>query len=451
VRKILVFSLVLLGLSCSLFKARIAPYPTGVIFPLEEAGRVEFEGRIVGRLAQDEAGRVFFSTDKGYLYCLDSATKEISWFFTNPFPFGSAPVLGQERLFVWDREGSLFCLDKKGLYLWDSKIADGISSPISLDRERVYVATEEGSLDALSQDRGEFLWRFETGGTVTAAPVFFDNQIYLGSGDGKIYIMSPKGRLRGTIDIGSPIQVTPLVDGHRLYVGAEDRTFQCYDLRRNKRKWKITAGGRLLASPRADRKRVFFQASNGVLYALDKKGGNVLWWWISPSKSRHDLEFDEEKVLATSSSPYFYTLDVKSGKTIGKYDAKEEIRSNPVWAEPYLFFALFDPSVSKGRIVILRKEMSVRLSPSLASPQPVGTEVGFTASATGFYRPQFEFSLVRGEERTIVQAASEQTTWVWFADKEGSYTISLKATDEKHSQEVEISYEITKNDKANGR
>jgi outer membrane protein assembly factor BamB len=451
VRRALVFGLALVALSCSLFRAKVAPYPTGVIFPLEEAGRVEFEGRTIGSLARDEAGRIFFSTDKGYLYCLDSATREISWHFANPFPFGSAPALGQERLFIWDREGSLFCLDKKGTTLWDSPIAEGISSPISLDHERVYVGTEEGSLVALSQATGESLWRFETKGIITAAPVFFDNQVYLGSGDGKIYILSPKGRLRDAIDLGSPIQVTPLVDGHRLYVGAENSFFYCYDLRNQKRKWVIRANGRLLASPRADRKRVFFPASNGVLYALDKKKGNILWWWISPSKSRYDLEFDGKNILATSSSPFLFSLDVKSGKELGRYDAKEEIKSNPVWAEPYLSFALFDPSVSKGRILFFRKEIRVNLSPSLASPRPVGAEVGFTASATGFYRPQYEFSLVSGEERTIVQASSERVTWVWFPAKEGIYTIRVRAKDEKQSKEIEISYEITKNDKTTGR
>jgi outer membrane protein assembly factor BamB len=451
VRKALVFSLVLLAFSCSLFKAKITPYPMGVQFPLEEAGRVEFDGRIIGGLVTDEAGQIFFSTDKGDVYCLDSATREVSWHFVNPFPFESAPVLGPERLFVWDRVNSIFCLDKKGTALWDSSISEEITSPIALDRERVYVGTEKGSLVALSQTTGESLWRFETGGIITAAAAFFENQIYLGSGDGMIYVLSPMGHLRGTIDIGSPIRVTPLVDGRRLYAGAENHTFFCYDLRRNKRKWKITAGGRLLVSPRSDRKRVFFQASNGVLYALDKKKGSILWWWIAPSMSRHDLELDGEKILATSSSPDFYVLDVKSGKTLGKYEAKEEIRSNPVWAEPYLSFALFDPSVGKGRIVFLRKELSVRISPSLAPPQPAGTEVSFTASATGFYRPRFEFCLFRGDERTVVQAASEQTTWVWYADKEGSYRISVRAIDEKQSQEVEIAYEIVKNDKAADR
>jgi outer membrane protein assembly factor BamB len=449
-KKILVFGLVLFSFSCSLFKAKIAPYPSGVIFPLEAAGNVEFEGLIVGSLVDDSAGKLFFATDKGYLYCLDSATQKISWCFSNPFPFGSAPVLGESRLFIWDQEGSLFCLDKNGTYIWDSEIGGGISSPISVDAERVYVGTEEGSLYALGQDQGESLWHFETGGIIMAAPVFFESQVYLGGGDGKIYILSQSGRLRGTIDIGSPIQVTPFVDGRRLYVGAEGRTFCCYDLRSNKRKWKITAGGRILAPPEVDKKRVFFPASNGVLYALDKKGGNILWWWISPSRSRYELGFDGEKILAASSSPLLFSLDARSGKPLGKYDAKEEIRSNPVWVEPYLSFALFDSSDGKGEIVFLQKQVDVQLSASLASPQPVGTEISITASATGFYRPAFEFSLTQGEETVVVQAASEAATWVWFTDKEGSFTVSVRVKDEKQSEEAKLSYEVTKNDKSTG-
>jgi outer membrane protein assembly factor BamB len=451
VKKALVFSLVVFAFSCSLFRTRIQPYPTGAIFPLEEAGRVEFEGRIVGELAKDEAGQLFFSTDKGYLYCFDSSTQKISWQFASPAPYGCPPALAPERLFVWNQDNSVFCLDKKGTLLWQVKVSERISSPVSLGREKVYLGTETGSLLALSQASGELLWGFETGGEISVPPVFFGNQVYLGGGDGQLYNLSAGGRLRRTIDIGSPILVTPLVDGHHLYIGAEDRTFCCYDLRNMKKKWMITAGGRLLARPQADEKRVYFPASNGVLYALKKKGGDILWWWISPSRSRYELGSDGEKLLATSSSRTLYSLDRKTGKVLGKYDAEEEIRSNPVWEDPYLFFALYDPSVSKGSIVLLHKEVGVKLTASLDSPQPVGTEISFTAAGTGFYRPQFEFSLVKGEERTVVKEASEQTAWVWFAEDEGIYIISVQAKDEKESKEAEIKFEIIKKEGENVR
>ncbi|MBN2409367.1 MAG: PQQ-binding-like beta-propeller repeat protein [Candidatus Aminicenantes bacterium] len=445
-KKVLVFGLVVLALSCSLFRAKPAAYPAGVMFPVKEARRIEFDGRPIGGLEKDEADRVYFSTDKGYLCCLDTGAQEMAWEFRDSVPFGCPPALGPERLFVWDEENSVICLDKKGALLWKVKVSEKISSEISQDRGSIYFGTETGHLLAMSQAAGDLLWTFKTEGPIHAAPAFFENQICLAGGDGRVYMISSSGRLRGTMDVGSPILVTPLVDGRRLYVGCEDRSFHCYDLRRQKRKWKITAGGRLLATPRADRKRVYFPASNGVLYALNKKNGHILWWWISPSKSRYDLEFDGQNILATSSAPNLHALDVKSGKSIGQFDAGQEIRSNPVWAEPYLLIALFDPLADKGRVLFLRKEVGIKLAASPASPQPMGTEVSFTALAEGFHRPQYEFSLVRGEDTAVVQPASERATWVWYTDQEGTFLVRVKVVDEKQSQEAEIPYEIIKND-----
>jgi len=444
VKKAPVFFLVLLACSCSFFRPKIKPYPTGVVFPLEIAGQVPFEGRLNRTLARGEDGRLYFSTDRGHLYCLDSAKQEIFWHQANPSPFGGPPSLGPERLFVWDQDNIVFCFDRQGNLVWKTKATDRISSPISQDRERIYVGTEAGDLLALSQATGEPVWRFRAKGAIAAAAVFYGDMIIQGSADGSVYLLSPKGVRRASIDIGSPILATPLVDGHLLYVGTEDFSFHCYDLRSRKRKWRIRAGGRLLVSPSADEKRVYFQASNSVLYALDKSGGDIVWWWIAPSRSSYELGFDGQSVLVTSHSPLLFSLDPKSGKTVGKYEAKTEIRSNPVWAEPNLVFATFDSSADRGIINFIRKEVKVEISSSLSSPQPAGTDVSFTASATGFYLPMFEFYLRQGEERTVVQKAADQKSWIWFTEKEGTYTVGVRISDEKQSKEAEIPFEISK-------
>lgn len=446
-RKAPVFFLVLLSCSCSLFRPKIKPYPTGVVFPLELAGQVAFEGRLNRTLARGEDGHLYFSTDRGHLYSLNLAAQEISWHQTNPAPFGCPPSLGAERLFVWDQNNIVFCFDQQGKPVWKTKVTDKISSPISRDREGVYVGTEAGDLLALNQATGEQVWRFRTKGAVAAAAVFYRDLIVLGSGDGSVYLLSPKGVRRAAIDLGSPVLVTPLVDGHRLYVGTEDFVFHCYDLRNMKRKWKIKAAGKILASPSADEKRVYFQASNSVLYALDKGGGDILWWWIAPSRGSCELGFDGQAVLVTSHSPLLFSLDRRSGKVVGKYEAKTEIRSNPVWAEPNLVFATFDSSADRGIITFLRKEVKIEISSSLPSPRPAGTEISFTASATGFYRPRYEFYLRQGEEKSVVQKETEKNSWIWFAEKEGTYAVSVRVSDEKQNKEAEIPFEISKKEK----
>lgn len=446
-RKAPVFFLVLLLFSCSLFRPKVQPYPTGVVFPLEEAGQVPFEGKLNRTLAEGEDGRFYFSTDRGHLYCLDSTAQQMTWHQANPSPFGCPPALGPEQLFVWDQDNIVSCFDKQGKPGWKTKVPDKISSPISLDRERVYMGTEAGDLLALNMATGEPVWRFRTKGAIVAAVVFYGDLIILSSVDGMVYLLNPKGIRRGAIALGSPIFVSPLVDGHRLYVGTEDFGFHCYDLKSLKRKWKIKAAGKILASPCADEKRVYLQASNSVLYALDKSGGDILWWWIAPSRSSYDLGFDGQRVLVTSRSPLLFSLDRKSGKVVGKFEAKTEIRSNPVWSEPNLIFAAFDTPADRGIVNFLRKEVKVEISPSLSSPRPVGTEVSFTASATGFYQPRYEFYLRRGEERSVVQKAAQKNSWVWFTEKEGTYAVGVKVSDERQTKEAEIPFEVSKKEK----
>lgn len=443
-RKAPVFFLILLSFSCALFRSKVEPYPSGVVFPLKEVGQVPYEGKPAGALVKGEDGRLYFSTDTGHLYCLDGAAQQLSWHQANPSPFGCPPVLGPDRVFVWDQDDNVLCFDWNGNLVWKATVPDKISSPISRDRERIYMGTEAGDLLALSQATGEPLWRFKTKAPITAAAVFFGDSIVLGSGDGSVYLISSQGVRRGAIDLGSPITVAPLVDGSRLYVGTEDSGFHCYDLGARKRKWMIQSGGRLLVPPGADQKRVYFQASNNVIYALDKKGGDILWWWIAPSRSSFELGFDGQKILATFRSPSLFLLDGKSGKVIGQYTAKSEIRSNPVWVDPNLVFATFDTSADQGNISFLRKEMKAEISSSLSSPQPAGTEISFTATAKGFHLPRFEFFLRQGEEKTVVQKAGENKTWVWFPEKEGTYAVGVRVNDERQAAEAEIPFEIAK-------
>jgi outer membrane protein assembly factor BamB len=442
-----VFFLALLSLSCSLFRARVKPYPAGLIFPLAEAGRVTVEGDVNGTLVRGEDGRLYFSTDKGGLYCLESAAPKIAWQLINPVAFGCPPDLAPDRIFLWDLDNTVRCFDRTGKPGWQTKIGDKFLSPLSHDRERLYIGTEAGDLIALSQATGEELWRFRTQGPISAAAVFYEDMIIAGSRDGSVYLLSPTGVKRGAVVLGSPVSVTPLVDGHYLYVGTEDFAFHCWDLSRRKDKWKIRAAGRVLAPPGADEKRVYLQASNGVLYALKKNGGDILWWWIGPSRSPFELGSDGERVLIASHSPLLFSLDKKTGQVAGKYEAETEIRSNPVWADPYLILSVYDTAADQGILAFFEKEVKLELTASVTSPQPVGSEITFTAAVSGFYLPQFEFTLRQGEEKTVVQKADVKETWVWYPDKEGSYAVSVKVSDEKKTKEAEIPFEITASEK----
>jgi hypothetical protein len=197
-RKLPAFCLFLLSVSCSLFRPKVGPYPTGVVFPLAEAGQVEFEGRINLSLEKGADGRLYFSTDTGHLYCLDGAKQEICWHQPNPAPFGCPPLVGPERLFLWDRDNIVSCYDRQGNPGWRMNLPEQISSPISADGEKVYLGTQAGELLALSQATGEIVWRFPTKAAITAAAVFYGDSIIVGSGDGFVYVLNARSGRRSS-------------------------------------------------------------------------------------------------------------------------------------------------------------------------------------------------------------------------------------------------------------
>jgi outer membrane protein assembly factor BamB len=446
VRKFCAFILIALSLSCGLFKAKIAPYPSGVSFPLAEAGRISYEGKII-RDIQKANGDLYFSTEKGLLYCLDSSTLKVKWTYAAGSPFGCPPSVSPDNILIWDQENNIYCLDKSGAILWKKALKDKITSAISWNKDKAYVGTQEKTFLALNRSSGESLWQLKAGGAFEASALFWGNMIIIGCSDGKLYFLNQNQDIEDTVDIRSPLRITPLLEGDRVYFGTEDSTFQCFDLKSKKRKWKIKAGGKVLLPPWADEKRIFFFASNCVLYCLNKRGGDILWWWIVPSRNVYDIEFSGDKILVTSFSPVLFCLDRRTGKEIGRYDAKTDIRSNPLWDDPYLLINLHDYVENKGTVVYLRKEVKVELTPSLRSPRAVGTEISFQASPVGFYLPKYEFFLRIGDEKVIVQKESERNSWVWYPEKEGSYTLGVKVSDKKQSKEAELAYDIIKREK----
>ena len=429
------------SLSCSLFRSRPAPYPEGVVFPLAETAKVEFEGRAIKSLVRS-GDRLHFSTDKGAVHCLDALGRKILWTYVSPAALGCPPAVGQAFIAVWDAAGTVHGLSAEGAPAWETRLPGTPSSDIALSQDKLYIGTREGSLIALSQSTGKVLWTFETGGAIEAACAVWRESVVLASTDGRIYILGADGKLKFKWEAGAATRVTPLVEGDSLYFGADDAAFNCLDLTSRQLKWRLGAGAKILSTPRADSQRVYFTASNTVLYALEKSGGDIAWWKILPSRSPYSPEIAGETILAASASTVLVGLERRTGQEQGRHDAGLEARSNPCWLAPDILVALYDSASDKGSLSWLRKLLKVELSASLAQPAAVGAEVVFTASAVGFHLPKYEFTIRQDKEITVTQAASTKSAWTWFPESEGKFTIGVRVSDAKDQRENELTFDV---------
>jgi len=458
-KPILVAFLALILASCSLFRAKIPPYPTGIVFPLEIASEIEYQGEIINPM-QTEESRIYVATRSGFLYCFDGIKKQKIWELRVSRNLDISPCLGQDSLYVFDNKSTLFCVDKNGSLLWQKSIGARITSDVVNKGDRIFLGTQDGRLITFRSSQGEKIWEYQAGTAIQSNLVVTSGSLAFGGEDGHLYLLDLGGKLIKKFDIGGITGHTLAADGPYLYLGTETKEIFCFDLVKNKQKWKIKAGGRLLIPPVFDEKRGFFSCLNNVLYCLNKKNGTIEWWSAVPSRSVYPLVIIEKRIVVTSLSSVLMSFNTHTGETIGTFEAEREIRSNPLWIQPYLLINLYDPRYDKGTLLIVQKKVAVTLKASLTSPQKINTQILFTATPSGFHLPEYKFSISRlqkvyinptffiffKEEGTeeIVQEKSEKNTWEWFPEKEGLYGIGVKVTDEKEETQTAVPFLIQK-------
>jgi len=453
--------IIILFLSCcSLFKSKIPSYPTGIIFPIEKAKEISYKGKIIDNI-QKKQGYLYFSTREGFIYCVDYENEKINWEFKASELIESHPFLGKESIYVFDRKNRLYCLNMEGKVRWENKINEGITSGVVELKDEVCLGTEKGNFIAFNTSDGKELWRFRSGGSIRSEPVGSNDMIMFGCDDQNIYFLSENGTLLGKFEAGDKIRSALTVDGNYLYFGTEGQYFYCLNLIKKKKKWKVKTGGKVIVPSVNDRKRVYVLSGNNVLYCLNKKNGTILWWNGIPSRSNFRLELIENRITVSSLSSILVCFDVKTGKKVGEFEAPKEIKSNPLWIDPYLFINLYNDRRNTGRLLFMKKEVKVKLEPSKKYPQKTSEEIVFTSSPTGFFMPEYEFSLRHLDvpfgsdvnacmeekgEKLIVQEKSDKNTLTWYPDKVGTYAIGVVVTDEKEIAEIEIPFVIEKKD-----
>lgn len=458
-RKIVFVFLCLLVLnSCSIFKGKVKPYPEGLIFPLVKENELSYKGEII-EFAYLKENRLFFSTKTGTVYCMDVLNRKVLWEFKIQQNFRSRIYPGKESLYIVDSDNQLFRVSWDGVLLWKSEVSGRITSGIEEYRDLVFVGTAAGAFFAYDRDSGKRRWRFKAEKGIYSHPAVNLNLVFFGCDDRKIYALDLEGKLKYSFECESEIRSYLLIDGNRLYFSTQGEYFLCYDINKRKRKWKIKCSGQVRTPILHDKNRLFFVAWDSVLYCLNKKKGDILWWNIVPSRSAYSMEVVKEKLVVSSLSAVIRCFDVDTGKILGNYDEEREIRSNPVWYSPFLMTNIYNDRDDVGKLIFLKKEVKVTLSPSSSSPSKVNQEIIITAAPTGFYLPEFEFTLtrvykirfmyssffyLRDVDSVVVKEKSKENTWSWFPEAEGDYIIGVTVTDEKEKVSDEIFYRIEK-------
>ncbi|MGC6511704.1 MAG: PQQ-binding-like beta-propeller repeat protein [Parvibaculales bacterium] len=147
------------------------------------------------------------------------------------------PVIDRDRVFAVSHGGRMVSIDlRSGERVWMSEITS-IETPW-IAGDNIFVVTIDAEVVCLSRNQGRVRWvkqleKYEDGDfdepISWSGPVLASDRLILGNSLGEVVTLSPyTGEIISTIDVGDPVEVTPVVANKTLYILTDDGRLIAY-------------------------------------------------------------------------------------------------------------------------------------------------------------------------------------------------------------------------------
>lgn len=242
--------------------------------------------------------------------------------------------------------------------LWSSRFEERIAGGIGGDENRIYLATRDAKLLALSAESGELLWQQQMPSEVLAPPVSNNRVVVVATSDGKLIgLNADDGQQRWLTEREVPAlslrgSSTPLIVGDMVVKGFADGRLVALELDTGFDLWDapvaIAKGRSELdrmvdadATPVADGGVIYTSAYQGRVVAIGQNSGEVLWSRSISSFS--GIAVDLFNIYLTDDQDTVWALDRRTGATYWKQDALEARRvSGPAVIDDYIVVSDFE-------------------------------------------------------------------------------------------------------------
>ncbi|MBR58239.1 MAG: Pyrrolo-quinoline quinone [Myxococcales bacterium] len=302
---------------------------------------------------------------------------EILWQFKADDEVVSSAVIGDGRVYVASRGGTLYALDHKtGAKIWSVSVDDGIDASPILIPGSVVVGASDGVVRAYNRETGSVLWTFQTEDKVLASATYHSKTVagpllVVGSYDGKLYALEPTtGKLRwshstenyvhasasvtaelvvfGGCDgylhlvsvkdgsevrkrnLKSQVGVSPAIEGDQAYLGVYGNRFVRMRLSDAKVVWEYRDQNfPYLSPPALGRDAVYFGSRDRHLHAVSRDDGAPLWTFRTRGAVDGAPVLVDDKIVFGSTDGRLYLLRAADGEKLWSYDIGGSISSTP--------------------------------------------------------------------------------------------------------------------------
>jgi len=229
------------------------------------------------------AGRVYFGSNNGKIYAVDSLRGTEVWSLELGGQVMASPTITDDgMLYIGCTNHTFFAIDATtGVEKWRWTVPDPYSQIVSsaaVDDQRAYFGASDRHLHAINLTTHKEDWNFTVKGDVWGSPALYGPRVYIGSLDGTMYsVWKDNGTLAWNFTTKSyeGIYSSPAVsDGKVVFVTARgDECVYALDAATGKLVWCFRAPGPGYGSPAINNGTVYVPTWNlitpgGLLWAL---------------------------------------------------------------------------------------------------------------------------------------------------------------------------------------
>ncbi len=170
---------------------------------------------------------------------------------------------------------------KDGQYIGTDQIAGGAyyESKPTANNGKIYIGSPARFVQAVDAQSGKILWRFETTGAISGAPVINDGKIYIGQegGDDRFYCLNAEtGQQLWTQSIGW-VWGSANVANQRVFVPGVDGYVNCLSADNGAILWRYRTERSTCTEPLILGNDVYFGGWDHYMYKFDQATGKLKW------------------------------------------------------------------------------------------------------------------------------------------------------------------------------
>ncbi|HLD36038.1 MAG TPA: PQQ-binding-like beta-propeller repeat protein [Planctomycetota bacterium] len=284
-------------------------------------------------LAGDTA---FITTRDGYLKALEAGTGKVKWSFrtdTQTEIYSSPRINNNMVLFGADDNNFYAVRSNAALKTYQVKTANPVraSAFFSEDGNITLIGSTDKNLYAIGRN-GVILWKYNADAKIVNAGVVDKQVVYITSDDGMLHAINlVDGVKLWTLALGGKMN-TPVVKENILYVGGSTNGVSAVNLLTRKVQWSYRLRQDVIAPLSIAGNILLVPCRDGILSALDIAIQKPVWQFETKNSLSGGvaLSMKDGLVYFGGEDGYLYAVTLSTGKELWKYKTKGRIRSTPV-------------------------------------------------------------------------------------------------------------------------